>query len=519
MGSSSNVGLLFTIDADSTQAQQALANFKSQTSDAMTSAAGSAEPFNRAILNQHQAVHLLSEELGIRLPRAVVSGISEMLPPINMIGPALMGAFAVDMLVKFGEGLHKMVEDMNEVTRSEKEIADAAKEIDSQMEKMARKSEDYARKQVTLLIAQAAAEQSHVDKLKEYQDISVSHMGAVGLLWDKVAGKTKELDQAEDHLKQTQALRNALITVLGEDEVQAHEKAARAAEKAAREQAEGQKKLNALLLNQIGIRSQVNAELQKGAQAADKAIQEEIAATNRLRMADLQFLAVLDNIGNAMQHNAALARTAGGYTDQVTQTKHLLAARKELIWITQDLRKTEKDFTESARMSIQAVQEDMASAMASVAEGAAGLIGGQKAAAVFKAGYEVAEGIACLASGTWPPNPAAIIAAGLHFEAAGQYEMMAGGGGGGSRGGGGGGGGSQSSYGRGGGGSGSGSGDGGSVTPGSGTTVHMHLVFPHGTLISTDTLPQLMRQMTDLAKGGQATLGASYAMTNQGRLT
>jgi len=53
--------------------------------------AGATEPFNRAILNQHQSIHLLAEEMGIRLPRAVVGGISEMLPPINMIGPGADG--------------------------------------------------------------------------------------------------------------------------------------------------------------------------------------------------------------------------------------------------------------------------------------------------------------------------------------------------------------------------------------------------------------------------------------------
>ena len=40
--------------------------------------------------------------------------------------------------------------------------------------------------------------------------------------------------------------------------------------------------------------------------------------------------------------------------------------------------------------------------------------------------WETARGIALLAEGTWPPNPAAIMAAGLHFEAAAQYALLAG---------------------------------------------------------------------------------------------
>lgn len=59
-------------------------------------------------------------------------------------------------------------------------------------------------------------------------------------------------------------------------------------------------------------------------------------------------------------------------------------------------------------------------------KGLAGLVAGRKAQAGVEAIWETARGIACIAEGTWPPNPAAIIAAGLHFEAAAQYALLAG---------------------------------------------------------------------------------------------
>jgi hypothetical protein len=43
-----------------------------------------------------------------------------------------------------------------------------------------------------------------------------------------------------------------------------------------------------------------------------------------------------------------------------------------------------------------------------------------------KAQSEAAEGVASLAAGTWPPNPAAIAAAGKHFAAAALFEVLAG---------------------------------------------------------------------------------------------
>src|SRR5271157_518565 len=64
-----------------------------------------------------------------------------------------------------------------------------------------------------------------------------------------------------------------------------------------------------------------------------------------------------------------------------------------------------------------------------LSKGLVGLIAGRKAQAGVEAVWETARGIALLAEGTWPPNPAAIMAAGLHFEAAAQYALLAGTGG------------------------------------------------------------------------------------------
>jgi uncharacterized protein YoxC len=61
-----------------------------------------------------------------------------------------------------------------------------------------------------------------------------------------------------------------------------------------------------------------------------------------------------------------------------------------------------------------------------LSKGLVGLIAGRKAQAGVEAVWETARGIALLAEGAWPPNPAAIMAAGLHFEAAAQYALLAG---------------------------------------------------------------------------------------------
>jgi hypothetical protein len=72
--------------------------------------------------------------------------------------------------------------------------------------------------------------------------------------------------------------------------------------------------------------------------------------------------------------------------------------------------------------------ENLVGVVTEMARGvAAALIGGVAQYAGTKAGEQVAEGIAKLAEGTWPPNPAAWSAAGLHFKSAGLWAILAGG--------------------------------------------------------------------------------------------
>jgi uncharacterized membrane protein YgcG len=74
----------------------------------------------------------------------------------------------------------------------------------------------------------------------------------------------------------------------------------------------------------------------------------------------------------------------------------------------------------------KAMQSDTMASAQQLSQGLMGLIAGRRAQAGVEAVWETAQGIKCLAEGTWPPNPAAIIAAGLHFEASAQYAILAG---------------------------------------------------------------------------------------------
>ena len=82
--------------------------------------------------------------------------------------------------------------------------------------------------------------------------------------------------------------------------------------------------------------------------------------------------------------------------------------------------------TSAVQRAALALRSQTAAGAEMLSGGLAGLVAGRKAQAGVEAIWETARGIALLAEGTWPPNPAAIVAAGLHFEAAAQYALLAG---------------------------------------------------------------------------------------------
>ena len=130
-----------------------------------------------------------------------------------------------------------------------------------------------------------------------------------------------------------------------------------------------------------------------------KAQQEAVAVFSRLHTQSQMAVAPLRQMHEAFR---VLSPEISSATTQTEQ--HSIAVERSTL----------------ALRSQSAVGAEMASA------GLAGLVAGRKAQAGVEAIWETARGVALLAEGTWPPNPAAIMSAGLHFEAAAQYALIAG---------------------------------------------------------------------------------------------
>jgi uncharacterized phage infection (PIP) family protein YhgE len=505
------LGLSFEISADPSQAQDALNQFEKSTGKSFEAAAGSTRQFDTALLSNRESVRLLSEELGVHLPRAVSSAVAEMIPGLSAIGPALLGAFAIEEIPKLISGIRNAADEMAGFGKeAKKAFEDAIKASDKAITnfktiKEGIKLEAEVNRNIAALSVQrdlldstGGAAINYARAVFEFLSGSVA-AGAAHL----ALARAEKLDMEELGKLEAKRLEQlSTRTALEEREGKVKRDTAR---DLARELAEDNRFISEAL--ESWARQDEAAERKRG-EETERTVHEMIEAEKRwdriVKEDAKEQVKAFEEVSKAMSRMPHSLDFLGG---SLQKTLPKLTSWKLALL---DAKQVSHEFAEAAKADVAAVQENIGGSLASLTQGAIALTGSQKAAAAFKVGYEIAEALACLASGTWPPNPAAIIAAGIHFEAAAQYAKVGGGGGGGrgtaSVG-------AASSYGRGGGDGGGGStpGPGG----GGGITVHYHIQG----IISNDTLPQLMYQMSQLAKGGQGYLTANNALTNGPKLT
>jgi hypothetical protein len=143
--------------------------------------------------------------------------------------------------------------------------------------------------------------------------------------------------------------------------------------------------------------------------------------------------AMSEHTGEVLKAMKAQQQAAAEFSRLHTQSQMAVAPLRQMHEAFRVL--TPEIATSTAQTDLQAsavqraalaLRSQTAAGAEMVGSGLAGLVAGRKAQAGVEAVWETARGIALLAEGTWPPNPAAIVAAGLHFEAAAQYALLAG---------------------------------------------------------------------------------------------
>src|SRR5208282_2914318 len=137
------LGLLFQISADPSKAQDALSEFEKSTGQSFDRVRGGPKLLNdvlgetdKNLLSNRESARLLSEELGIHMPRAVTSAIAEIMPAIGGMGTAMLGVFAVKEIYTFGKA---GLEVLHELEGETKELKKAMQQALSEDESILRK--------------------------------------------------------------------------------------------------------------------------------------------------------------------------------------------------------------------------------------------------------------------------------------------------------------------------------------------------------------------------------------------
>lgn len=394
----SGLGLLLGLSLDNTQALMESDKFgDSINSSFQRGAAGANDALggtDKALLSNRESVRLLSEEAGIHLPRAVSGAIAEMMPNINMIGGALLGVFAVKMAEEFGAKVKDIAEKFDGVAAAERRAQQVGKENLTLLDKEVESNKKLLMGELTRAQFRAVADEAEINAMKTKALRQLEIFGPYAAGYMAIAGAIGKLTDAQNKLTADQQLADKMAVILrkdNEEEAKAAEKAAEAAEK--REKAE--EKAQKYLIDGPPL----------------------IAWHTRMAQADTKAI---------VQWNIA-------YTEylQTLQKLPQVLPMVVLDWHKLEVAGTQVNYVLKTQVSIikelsKAIESDTAASIASATEGLALLVGGRKAQAAVEAIWETARGVACLAEGAWPPNPAAIAAAALHFEAAAQYGIMAG---------------------------------------------------------------------------------------------
>ena len=419
-----DIGLAFTITADPSSAEAALDAFGGRARSASDSVNQSFGGINKTMLSNRESVRLLSEEMGIHLPRAVSGAVAEMLPAISSIGPVLLGAFAVMEIPKLVKGISDLVDSWEGFGKAEKKaMADAIRDTASLAKEVKSVENELD------LFGKSMAEKAAMQAKWAGED-------ADRALQDLLKAESKVADL---NAKVKEAKRGAGVFAAGAggeyakaiEAATAEVNAAREAWKLADEKAFLEQKKSA----EAAAAATVKA-------AKDEAHAAKEAALSFAEWAKQQH--AVFGTGRIMQQQVAIEAMAHGWDNAAISVKlyddeqarfiqELPLAQSHLVPFTASIKQVNYVLHENAsavKIAAAAMNTETAAQIAQAAIGLAGLVAGRKAAAAVEAVWETAQGIKCLAEGTWPPNPAAIAAAALHFEAAAEYAIVAGSGGG-----------------------------------------------------------------------------------------
>lgn len=387
-------GVIFGLSIDAADADAAIAHIATEATSKLPGAfqqagRGVAEglaPAEKGLLSSREAVRLLSEEMGIHLPRAVSGAISKMLPDVAMLGGGLLGAFAIAEIPKFLSALHGFSDEVMGFTKDVKSF------YDDTLAAQRKLLTEFSSAQGGMLLVQQTRQ--HIDELRREKialeataDTTRDNISTLGIY----AAAKLRLHQIDKEDAAAQKLLLEQLDQLAKVEKKEHAPAVEHATRALKDHyaalAVHIPKIPPLILSveQLALSWRHDEEAENRA----------LSATLRLIQGHSQLQAGLqENVGMQFLFNHAL--------DEIPQLE-AAATVQATRWA----------------QALRLVRDAQNDAVVSEAARLAGTLGARRVAAGMEAAWETAKGIASLA--VWDFRGAA-----LHFMAATEYGIIAG---------------------------------------------------------------------------------------------
>jgi hypothetical protein len=400
------------------------------------------QPFEKSLLTNRESVRLLTEELGIHMPRAVTSAISEMLPAIGGLGGAFLAAFAIEQIPKLIRGIHDAADEMAGFGKeAKKAFEDVIAESDKAIThfktiKEGIKLEAEINRNIAALTVQR-------DGLDSTGGVAINYARAVMEFlsgnFAAAAGygamaRAQQLDMAE--LGKLEGQRLEQLNTRGQLETKAHKEAA----EDARSEIDAVKKVAGENEKLLQIRVRLNEELQKAAKEANAGIAHD-AAEKQFHDQFLLNEATQTFNEDLVRQRAQVASLAPVL---ITHAQTLRRVTEEMvIWnrVTDEAKAIHTSFMSAIKDEVATIRDDMAGSIEGITGQVAELIGGIKAVAAVRGAWDIAKSIECWAQfmeSGFTDWPAALAAVKYDLAAAEMFKVAGGGGGGrSSRGGGG----------------------------------------------------------------------------------
>jgi hypothetical protein len=419
MGGSGDVGLILGLGIDASGVEPGLddagkkvEDFNKLLDDATEQQAkdfeAASQEMDKGLLSNRESARLLSEEFGVHMPRAVSGAVAEILPDIGKLGGALLGIYAAKELYagisKFTDWIR---ESFAEQTADAQAFAKAAASAYQSAQKAAEETFTHFKtvEAGAFNIADIDARAKHLEAVvKAFHELAdkaggdIRALGATDAEALKVIAEgAKEginsLEDAEKRLAEAGQLQFAARRRMAEVQKET--------DKEALQEGRELDKLTAktgeeITKNTMTLRRWHEEVIHGGQEAGKVAAElarhndEATASAIRAARAELEFALNIDTYGIAARTIIPIEnQLLPAVTAQTTETKHLSAARKELIGITQDLEKVEQAFQQAMHGETDAL-EGLTEDMGEAAEAVAGDIQSKKLQAEVHGALDVA---------------------------------------------------------------------------------------------------------------------------------